>query len=93
MSTIAQQIVGELITHEKYTFVDGKLIYAIVNDAMTAYEGGLNTSCVLNPKDKRALQEFRDFTHVGYQNNSQSILVPIEIAQRISRLLNHNVRS
>jgi hypothetical protein len=43
MATIAQQIVGELITHEKYTFVDGKLIYAIINDAIELYEKQLMT--------------------------------------------------
>ena len=50
-TTISQQIVGELIIHEKYTFVDGKLIYNIVNDAIAEYEKLTEDKRI--PKEKR----------------------------------------
>ena len=94
MSTITQQIVGELITHEKYTFVDGKLVYALVNDAIQEYEKRLvNKPGVLSLRDKVALQELRDVTHSAYESGTQSVILSFGNAQIIKRLLNHNVRS
>jgi hypothetical protein len=37
-ATIPQRIIGELITRNKYTFVDEKLIASIVKDAIDEYE-------------------------------------------------------
>ena len=94
MTTIAQQIVGELITHEKYQFVDGKLIYAIVDDAVTEHKKKfVKKPDVLSSYERAALQELRDVTHSAYESGTQSVILSFGNAQIIKRLLNHNVRS
>ena len=94
MTTITQQIVGELITHEKHTFVDGKLIYAIVEDTIAEYEKTLtNISGKLTLKDRQALGELRDVIQTTSSHSDHSVILSLDSAQRIKRLLNHNVRS
>jgi hypothetical protein len=91
MSTITQQIVGELISHEKYTFVDGKLIYAIVDETIAQYKkltdlpGQPEEQCL---RDKMAIQELRDASHTAYTRSTQSILLSLASAQRIKKILN-----
>ena len=72
--------------------MDGKLIHAIVNDAIAEYEKD-NRSEDLSESDRKAIQDLRDIIHITYSGNGSAIILSLDNAQRIKRLLNHNVRS
>ena len=82
MATIAQQIIGELITREKYTFIEGKLIASIVKDAMSVQEEIKHTL-----RENIAIKELTDAIHESHENDNQIINISIGSARIIEKLI------
>jgi hypothetical protein len=75
LATIPQQIIGDLISREKYTFVYGNIIAAIVVDAIAEYEKLTGKSAKERTdkskrslREKLALQGLTDAIHNTYES-------------------------
>lgn len=84
-ATIAQQIIGELITKEKYSFIEGRLIASIVNDALSIQEKIKHEYMKL--RENMAVQELTDAIHEAHENDNQIINISLGSARIIKELI------
>lgn len=81
------RVIGELITHERYRFVDGKLIASIVNDAIEEYEKLRGKPVERSTREKIAIQELKDVTHSAYESGSTSVMLSFGSVNLIKRMV------